>query len=128
MAKQYCSHTCHWESQRKEVICKYCNKSFLVKPSTVQKYCSIVCAQAAKREEIRNREGHCMGCGSKFDNKNYPTRWGRQQYCPTCIEQKYGGVPTCPVCRKYIGNHTGGHKYYVEKNIRTHRHCRRLKK
>jgi endogenous inhibitor of DNA gyrase (YacG/DUF329 family) len=74
--QRFCSRQCAGKQTRKQDTrtCPTCHVSFTCNPSSVQKYCSLICAQRSASIHLT-----CETCGKEFLTS--PSKKGRRRFC-----------------------------------------------
>lgn len=103
-SNNFCSHECadkfRSEKHRKNVVCEICGKSFNIKKSQNQRFCSIECQgkwQSTQVGQLNPRYMRktikCDWCGLEFDEKRHKINDFDNHFCSTkCRQEWYANV------------------------------------
>lgn len=110
---KYCSLPCSQNSKIKRIArtCEFCQKEFIVKPSSPKKYCNRTCIVGARR--ARRLTALCMRCGEKFFPRQNIGKYGKY-----CSRECVIGHPYYPLtCWIVWDNLSAGLKQLIKNDV-----------
>jgi len=111
--QKFCSDKCQWNFHHKEIICKFCSISFIVKKSKGEncQFCSRSCQLKFSNSTTKFI---CTKCGKEFFRKKWERKRTKNPICSIkCYKKSLKKELVC-ICGKSFEAYPSRIKYYSE--------------